>query len=169
MHVHHWTHNLHANTQLNKQWPSTWIWASEWLQFKALISWQRKENQRYRARAMKSGAWDNDRSQGARVRMEKQALQHRITLNSKEWSGVSWYFNAPTTIIQYTSHHNDTALRLFLSLTDLAVAEMYWTTISRLVLKSFPRRGCFRSSFRFMSSYTHTHTARDLMHDNGRN
>ena len=37
-------------------------------------------------------------------------------------------------------------------LTDLAVAEMYWTTISRLVLRSFPRSGALRSSFRFMSS-----------------
>lgn len=39
------------------------------------------------------------------------------------------------------------------SLTDLAVAEMYWTTISRLVLRSFSRRGALRSSFRFMSSW----------------
>ena len=38
------------------------------------------------------------------------------------------------------------------SLTDLAVADMYWTTISRLVLRSFPRKGAFRSSFKFMSS-----------------
>lgn len=45
-----------------------------------------------------------------------------------------------------------------MSLTDLAVAEMYWTTISRLVLRSFSRSGALRSSFRFMSSYTHTHT-----------
>lgn len=41
------------------------------------------------------------------------------------------------------------------SLTDLAVAEMYWTTISRLVLRSFSRSGALRSSFRFMSSWRH--------------
>lgn len=41
------------------------------------------------------------------------------------------------------------------SLTDLAVAEMYWTTISRFVLRSFSRSGALRSSFRFMSSWKH--------------
>lgn len=41
------------------------------------------------------------------------------------------------------------------SLTDLAVAEMYWTTISRFVLRSFSRSGALRSSFRFMSSWRH--------------
>lgn len=46
-------------------------------------------------------------------------------------------------------------LMLFFKLTDLAVAEMYCTTISRLVLRSFPRRGALRSSFKFMSSYKH--------------
>lgn len=52
----------------------------------------------------------------------------------------------------HSSVYKDRALKLTLSLTDLAVAEMYWTTISRLVLKSFPRKGALRSSFRFMSS-----------------
>lgn len=52
----------------------------------------------------------------------------------------------------YFSFYKHKAFRFTFSLTDLAVAEMYWTTISRLVLKSFPRRGALRSSFRFMSS-----------------
>lgn len=109
--------------------------------------------------SMKSGERerDNDRSEGVQERMTKQVIKQRIGLNSFR-SRVECHDTSSTVIIQCCTHssvHKDRVLRFALSLTDLAVAEMYWTTISRLVLKSFPRRGALRSSFRFMSSYIH--------------
>lgn len=94
---------------------------------------------------------DNDKSECAR----KDDKASRKAEYQVKLIGVS-YFKPPTTIIQYTSVYSDTACRSVLSLTDLAVAEIYWTTISRFVLKSFPRSGALRSSFRFMSSYIDT-------------
>lgn len=149
------TNHLHASAQLDKRWPSTlhraregWWFRSAWWS----LSWQ-CEGDKMKIAIRRVGIKHGEQSEWERVKSgrvqremtEREATEQRAGVNS-----FSSRVSAAAASSQMQHRRISTG-----SLTDLAVAEMYWTTISRLVLRSFSRSGALRSSFRFMSSWRH--------------
>lgn len=149
------TNHLHACAQLGKHWPSTLHWVREWWWFRSAwwsLSWK-CEGDKIKIAIRRVGIEHGVQSEWERVksrRVQRETAEHEAA--EQRTGGVGGdSFSSRATASSQTQHW-----RIWTgSLTDLAVAEMYWTTISRLVLRSFSRSGALRSSFRFMSSWRH--------------
>lgn len=142
MHAHYWTTIDHPPCiawESDDEHP-TWLnlnWNCEGSEIKITIKCKGiKHGKRSKWESIKSG------------RVQRQMTEHEAT---EQRTGVNW-FNSRMSATAASSQMQRCRVWI-VSLTDLAVAEMYWTTISRLVLRSFSRRGALRSSFRFMSSW----------------
>lgn len=162
------TSNPHASTRLDRHWSSPLHWVSEWLDFISAgpttaergLGGENHGNQwkdcnrKLCDSSMKGGGgrWHKWACAGAGDEAGREA-EDQVKLILESCGGL-WRF----VCYYYPGRSRDRAPGLTRALTDLAVAEMYWTTISRLVLRSLPRRGALRSSFRFMSSWKHTGT-----------
>lgn len=168
-------HNQTTNKKHESTWPSTWHWVSKWHQLNSYNCWLEEIKWKtwiviaIKDVGLKHEEWSERKVRVCKNGWQSKPWKQRIGLNSfwrVVWSvSVLQLIHYNYTVHTLQSGKKGRALRFMLSLTDLAVAEMYWTTISRLVLRSFPRRGALRSSFRFMSSCTHKESERKAFVD----